>query len=962
MTVTTIYSDAADDWIQSQDVVYATCRAGGGSTGVGGGAVLSIGQWDPSTFGFYLCYESFISFDTSVVGAGQEVTQAQLGLYGTFDGSVTDYTIEARVDDWGASVTTGDWVPGADLGALRRVATFATSGWSTAGYNTFTEDGGNFRSEINVTGSTRLILVTDRLVAGTAPTTVELVQASSADAAGTTQDPKLVVTHAAYPTISLDDEVADAVSRERSWAVRAVQRMLQSARDAVGTVEVIPVHGVVPTRVTGGIRVDVYDGSGTKLDVGPVVEVTAMEYGEAVDREGSFSLTIPATAYGADGLEVGQRLRVYREGEGQIPVIGIIETLEWAPGVDGGAALAVSGPSLSHELAWVNTGVNRVLTARTPAQVVSDLLTGTGWTAGSVDTSAVTLSRRYDGASVSAALLDAARFFGFHVRFNDLAKTVDFGALGRVTGQCFANMEAVPQLAAGQEVLPITAMQVRESSAELWNRVIVLGGGDGWGRATMLVWPYESVGLIYTGKVANGNWPVSAHHDAQNFEDPGNLGGWGATGATIARSTVDPYDGDGCMLITSTSAVGWSVIDTTWNYPTYWTGVGALAGHTVKFRFMVQGRGTAVGKRIEAQLVATPSNNPNVSTVITLTSAWQLVELEAVFQSGSDTTAAVGLSSYDAPAVGDAIAVDRAALWDATVLQYPPEHAVAADGIETHYVEDLASAIEHGRRVRTIVIGDIYPAAGTYAAHRSASAALARQGSAYLARHKDPVTAVSFETTGLTLGLAYPVPVGDRVHVRYAGVASDGYAGSRRAFATVNSDIYLLSYRRRLGGNGEDAWSIDGASVDEYLQAFEDQFVEVQSTVQNLEQQADSGRGISTWSAPDQTVTAGASVGVLVETNTDQMRYFRSLTVAFRFMSGPNSATIHLNGTDITASLSGGPFNGAGTTYTVDLTPYVCPFAPVPYSDWYFISVRMPTTTSVVALTVTAEYATGLLD
>lgn len=953
MTVTTIYSDAADDWIQSQDVVYATCRAGGGSTGVGGGAVLSIGQWDPSTFGFYLCYESFISFDTSVVGAGQEVTQAQLGLYGTFDGSVTDYTIEARVDDWGASVTTGDWVPGADLGALRRVATFATSGWSTAGYNTFTEDGGNFRSEINVTGSTRLILVTDRLVAGTAPTTVELVQASSADAAGTTQDPKLVVTHAAYPTISLDDEVADAVSRERSWAVRAVQRMLQSARDAVGTVEVIPVHGVVPARVTGGIRVDVYDGSGTKLDVGPVVEVTAMEYGEAVDREGSFSLTIPATAYGADGLEVGQRLRVYREGEGQIPVIGIIETLEWAPGVDGGAALAVSGPSLSHELAWVNTGVNRVLTARTPAQVVSDLLTGTGWTAGSVDTSAVTLSRRYDGASVSAALLDAARFFGFHVRFNDLAKTVDFGALGRVTGQCFANMEAVPQLAAGQEVLPITAMQVRESSAELWNRVIVLGGGDGWGRATMETWPYEAQGFEY----------LYPDVDSQGFERASGALLGSTSGATQATSTVDPYDGLRCLLFTSTSAVAWSHINQTWGTASgYWAAAGALAGHTVKLRVMVQGRAGAVGKRFTLTLASSPSDSPSVTTVFTATASWQLVELEAAFSSLTDTSALVRIDSWDAPAVGDVLAIDRLAMWDATVLPYPTEHSTATGGAVVHFIEDLASVIEHGRRTRVIVAPDVYPTTGTYAAHRAAAVMLARRGASYLARHTDPVTAISFETAALTLGLAYPVPVGDRVHVRYAGVASDGYAGSRRAFATVNSDIYLLSYRRRLGMNGEDTWSISGASVDEYLQAFEDQFVEVQSTVQNLEQQADSGRGVMTWAAPEQPVTAGSAIQLLARMDPDTVRLLNSVQLTFTFVSGPNAIQVYVNGNNVTSLIPGNPFNGAGTEYNLDITTYVRGSAPIPAMATTVITLYAPTTTTRMAMTVTAEYATGLLD
>lgn len=720
---------------------------------------------------------------------------------------------------------------------------------------------------------------------------------------------------------------------------------------------------LLPTALplSGRVRVEVYDGDGNKLSVGPIVEVTALQYGEGVDREGSFSLAVPATAWGADGLEVGQRLRFYREGEGLLAVVGIVETLEWGSGPDEARTLTVSGPSLSHELTWVNTGMNRVLSSRTPAQAVSDLLEGTAWTAGTVDTSALTLSRRYDGASVAAALVDAARYFGFHVRFHDLTRTVDFGVLGESTGQVFANMEGVPAVEAPQEVLPITGIRVSESAAELWNRVIVVGAGEGWSRATMTAWPPTVVGLGYVGRLANGEYGVT-HFDYQSYEDSSGGEPWDETNVTTAHSSVDPYDGVGCLLVTSTSAVTWSLLYDSWSTALYWTGAGMLAGHVVKLRFMVQGRGTAVGKRFTAQLAAEPSNDPNVTTLFTATASWQLVEIEATFVSLTDTYALVGIYPYDAPAVGDVLALDRVALWDATVLPYPPEHTTNAGGQEEFFVEDLNSVLEHGRRTRLIVVPDVYPSAGTAAAYQRTTVDLARRGATYLSRHKDPVVSGSFQTVGLHRGIAYPVPVGDTVRVRWSGVTADGYGGSREAFKSVDRTFYLLGYRRSLGESGEDIWSIEGSTADEYLQAFEEQFVQVQSAVQEIEQQADAARHVVSWTWPEQSVTAGGYATVLVQADTDVIRMARSVIMTFRFATGPNSIQIYFQTVDVTAQVAGGPFNVAGTTYSVDLTALVCQGLPIMNTPTMYIAVRVPTTTSLVAMTVTAEVATGTLD
>lgn len=728
---------------------------------------------------------------------------------------------------------------------------------------------------------------------------------------------------------------------------------------------------LLPTALplSGRVRVEVYDGDGNKLSVGPIVEVTALQYGEGVDREGSFSLAVPATAGGADGLEVGQRLRFYREGEGLLPVVGIVETLEWGSGTDEARTLTVSGPSLSHELTWVNTGMNRVLTSRTPAQAVSDLLEGTGWTAGTVDSSALTLSRRYDGASVAAALVDAARYFGFHVRFHDLTRTVDFGVLGESTGQVFANMEVVPAVEAPQEVLPITGIRVSESAAELWNRIIVVGAGEGWGRATMITTPATQVALNHWGKYANGAYTAVLPYlrDDQNYDiattDPLFNSAWALSNATRASSSSDVYDGNYCMVYTTTGAgVIWG-ISLDWGGTDWPGGAGSLNGHTVTFESMIQGRGGAPGKVYSvflqewqgAALIAASSVS------FTASAAWQLVRHELTLSGAASTFVRVIIQTAGlTAAVGDALAYSRTRFWDRTALPYQPEHAPNAGGETEYFVEDADSVAEHGRRTRVLVAKAVYPEDGALEGHQAATVALARIGGGYLGRHKDPVVSGSFETVGLHRGIAYPVPVGDTARVRWSGVTADGYGGSREAFKAIDETFYLLSYRRSLGESGEDGWAFEGATVDEYRQAFEEQFVTVQSAVQDIEQQSDSGKAYLTAGMQATTVTAGAWVNVALPIDTDFARLTHAVYLTFAFVTGPNSAAVMINNVDKSSLLSGGPWNTAGVTYTVDITPVALAYHPGGGS--VSVGVKLPTTTSVLTMSVVAEVATGNLD
>jgi hypothetical protein len=109
------------------------------TTGVAADFHHSVGQ----TFATpnYTIYEGFYQFDTSGIGDTDTIDSAVFSLHGHTDNSVTDFTINCRLKDWGTGLTTADWVAGADLSALTLLATFATSGFTTSGYNDFTSAG-----------------------------------------------------------------------------------------------------------------------------------------------------------------------------------------------------------------------------------------------------------------------------------------------------------------------------------------------------------------------------------------------------------------------------------------------------------------------------------------------------------------------------------------------------------------------------------------------------------------------------------------------------------------------------------------------------------------------------------------------------------------------------------------------------------------------------------------------------
>ena len=193
MAVLVFYSDAADGFISSNNASYDPARSGSGSTLTADttNTTATVGQYYYSS---YYCYEAFISFDTSALPDSVTPSSAILNLYGFQDNSTNaDFTFEARVYDWGTTLTTGDYVAGASLSALTSVATLSTaSGWTTSGYNNLTDVA--LPANINKTGTTRLICCSSRQTNNTAAVGFESVSFYTTDETGTTKDPTITVT------------------------------------------------------------------------------------------------------------------------------------------------------------------------------------------------------------------------------------------------------------------------------------------------------------------------------------------------------------------------------------------------------------------------------------------------------------------------------------------------------------------------------------------------------------------------------------------------------------------------------------------------------------------------------------------------------------------------------------------------------------------------------------------------
>lgn len=253
MTTYTIFASTSDGYIQQVSTVYATARTGAGSpTAPNGTPAFFVGQ--NFNAGNYEIFESFVQFDTSVVGSTGTVTSAVLAINGQSSSAATTFTINAYDRDWGSALETADFVSGAAFGGLTLVASFPEASFSAGAYNSFASEAA-FLSAINKTGDTRLILASSRHIAGSTPTGNEYVSWKSANQSGTSQDPKLTVI-ATYPTIGIANitEADDMVAATGTVAVTGTANITE-ADDTVQSAILTTSPGSINVRHAGAWQV-----------------------------------------------------------------------------------------------------------------------------------------------------------------------------------------------------------------------------------------------------------------------------------------------------------------------------------------------------------------------------------------------------------------------------------------------------------------------------------------------------------------------------------------------------------------------------------------------------------------------------------------------------------------------------------------------------------------------------------
>lgn len=275
---------------------------------------------------------------------------------------------------------------------------------------------------------------------------------------------------------------------------------------------------LAPPAGDGGLRVDVYDASGTKLGFGPITSALACSYRMALDQVGSFTLDIPAEEERASYVAIGGQLWFYVAGEGLV-FRGMVDQKQSVVDTDGKTILRVTGSSLARQLVNANTLLGMAFNGSTLSAAVGSnasantLLYQTGWAAGALDVPGTTLLARFDGLSRWEALAKAAQQFKLHVREDHITlsggnpvRNVDVGAFGASSGIVFKNVDSVsPNLRQNTALYPISGISVLEDGNDLWNSIIPVGAGEGINQLT-LRWSDRSVagGFPYDITTATG--------------------------------------------------------------------------------------------------------------------------------------------------------------------------------------------------------------------------------------------------------------------------------------------------------------------------------------------------------------------------------------------------------------------------------------------------------------------------
>lgn len=156
--------------LYSSDATYATANAGP-ADGIWNSTEGTHGQ--RLSAGIYSAYIGYVEFDTSVLAGLGTISAAVIKTANAGDTSTTDFTSNVRLYDFGSTLTNADWLNPTDMATKTLLATYNTSG-GFVGTISYTDVA--LVSNLNTSGSTRVVFSSSRYESATAPTGDEYVQ------------------------------------------------------------------------------------------------------------------------------------------------------------------------------------------------------------------------------------------------------------------------------------------------------------------------------------------------------------------------------------------------------------------------------------------------------------------------------------------------------------------------------------------------------------------------------------------------------------------------------------------------------------------------------------------------------------------------------------------------------------------------------------------------------------------
>jgi len=195
VTIDPDYLDStADGYVYGNSYDYATARS---TSSVFNNTAASLYLGQELSITLYVCIRAFLKFDTSAIGAGATVTQVNLKMVATWDGSATNYDVQIVKQDWSAQDPLSD--------ANRESAydnclagTADDNIWrNTLGMsiNTQYASGNLSTAWVNKTGNTYYSLISSLDKAGTAPTGTDEIGIASQEHTTVAYRPILTVVY-----------------------------------------------------------------------------------------------------------------------------------------------------------------------------------------------------------------------------------------------------------------------------------------------------------------------------------------------------------------------------------------------------------------------------------------------------------------------------------------------------------------------------------------------------------------------------------------------------------------------------------------------------------------------------------------------------------------------------------------------------------------------------------------------